>query len=164
MAIWCWQIHGSRVYFWTRRYGHRWQQQWQRRSSRWRGWWAVLQYARWYTVVVYLSKYFRSKPSSGASHHVACNPSVQVSLTDLVFPQTWRKCSKLPYSIHDVIPANSQRKAILTNCRQELMHGQLFDHDFVQSYRHGFIMECLDGIWRKFYLQIFTYSADYPGK
>jgi len=42
--------------------------------------------------------------------------------------------------------------------------GQLLDHDFVQSYCHGFTMECLDGIWRRFYPWIFTYSADYPEK
>jgi hypothetical protein len=47
------------------------------------------------------------------------------------------------------------------------MHGvwaQLLDDEFVACYRHGFVMECLDGVWRRFYPCIFTYSADYPEK
>ena len=55
----------------------------------------------------------------------------------------------------------------MTHCRCDLMHGvwdQLLDDEFVASYRHGFAMECLDGVWRRFYPRIFTYSADYPEK
>jgi hypothetical protein len=47
------------------------------------------------------------------------------------------------------------------------MHGvwdQLLDDDFVASYRHGFVMDCFDGVSRRFYPRIFTYSADYPEK
>lgn len=47
------------------------------------------------------------------------------------------------------------------------MHGvwsHVLDDEFVKSYRHGFVMECLDGVWRRFYPRIFTYSADYPEK
>ena len=47
------------------------------------------------------------------------------------------------------------------------MHGvwdQILDDKFVACYKHGFVMECLDGVWRRFYPRIFTYSADYPEK
>ena len=47
------------------------------------------------------------------------------------------------------------------------MHGvwdQVLDGEFVACYKHGFVMECLDGVWRRFYPRIFTYSADYPEK
>ncbi len=45
----------------------------------------------WWPLYLYfgnLSKYFRGKPSSGASHHVAYIPSVRVSVTNLIYPQT----------------------------------------------------------------------------
>ena len=42
--------------------------------------------------------------------------------------------------------------------------GQILDDEFITSYRHGFVMPCLDGVWRRFYPRIFSYSADYPEK
>ena len=42
--------------------------------------------------------------------------------------------------------------------------GQILDDDFIAAYRHGFVMESLDGVWRRFYPRIFTYAADYPEK
>lgn len=41
---------------------------------------------------------------------------------------------------------------------------QILDDEFIHSYQHGFVMPCLDGVWRRFYPRIFTYSADYPEK
>jgi hypothetical protein len=41
---------------------------------------------------------------------------------------------------------------------------QLLDDDFIHAYQHGFVLECLDGICRRFYPRLFTYSADYPEK
>ncbi|KZP21447.1 hypothetical protein FIBSPDRAFT_714836, partial [Athelia psychrophila] len=55
----------------------------------------------------------------------------------------------------------------LTHCRRELLQGswdKMLDPEFVASYKHGFKMECLDGVWRRFYPRIFTYSADYKEK
>jgi hypothetical protein len=55
----------------------------------------------------------------------------------------------------------------MTHLRRELMHKVwdiLLDDDFVAAYEHGFVEECLDGIHRRFYLRVFTYSADYPEK
>ena len=47
------------------------------------------------------------------------------------------------------------------------MHGvwdKLLDADFLEAYKHGFTMECFDGLWRRFYPRVFTYSGDYPEK
>jgi hypothetical protein len=40
----------------------------------------------------------------------------------------------------------------------------LLDDDFLEAYEHGIVIECQDGIFRRFYPRIFTYSADYPEK
>jgi hypothetical protein len=58
-------------------------------------------------------------------------------------------------------------QALLTHCQQELLHAQwkaLLDDDFLEAYEHGVVIECGDGIRRRFYLRIFTYAADYPEK
>ncbi|KAI0309335.1 hypothetical protein OF83DRAFT_1072198, partial [Amylostereum chailletii] len=34
--------------------------------------------------------------------------------------------------------------------------------DFVEAYTHGIVVDCPDGVTRRFYPRIFTYSADYP--
>lgn len=38
------------------------------------------------------------------------------------------------------------------------------DDEFIEAYKHGIIITCCDGIKRRFYPRIFTYSADYPEK
>lgn len=38
------------------------------------------------------------------------------------------------------------------------------DDDFLDAYRHGVVITCADGLQRRFYLRLFTYSADYPEK
>lgn len=40
----------------------------------------------------------------------------------------------------------------------------LLDDDFLDAYMHGMVLECPDGITRRLYPRIFTYSADYPEK
>jgi hypothetical protein len=55
----------------------------------------------------------------------------------------------------------------MTHCRREVMHAQwkiLLDDEFIEAYSHGIVIECCDGIKRRFYPRIFTYSADYPEK
>jgi hypothetical protein len=54
-----------------------------------------------------------------------------------------------------------------TFCRRELFHACweiLLDEDFVSAYRHGIILKCADGVTRRVFPRIFTYSADYPEK
>jgi hypothetical protein len=56
---------------------------------------------------------------------------------------------------------------VSTHCRRELMHAVwaiLLDDDFLHAYEHGIVILCPDGIFRRFYPRIFTYSADYPEK
>ncbi|KAG2052923.1 hypothetical protein BDR06DRAFT_1009062 [Suillus hirtellus] len=40
----------------------------------------------------------------------------------------------------------------------------LLDEDFVHAYRHGIVLKCADGVLRRVFPCIFTYSADYPEK
>ena len=62
---------------------------------------------------------------------------------------------------------NTQKKDILTHCRRELMHEVwkvLLDDEFLEAYMYGIVIKCVDGIERRVYPRIFTYSADYPEK
>ncbi len=55
----------------------------------------------------------------------------------------------------------------MAHCRRELFHGvwkKLLDDDFIHAMEHGIVMKCADGITRRVFPRIFTYSADYPEK
>ncbi len=57
--------------------------------------------------------------------------------------------------------------AFMNHCQREFLHAQwkeLLDDEFLEAYEHGVVIECCDGITRRFYLRIFAYSADYPEK
>ncbi|KIM62394.1 hypothetical protein SCLCIDRAFT_1177625 [Scleroderma citrinum Foug A] len=57
--------------------------------------------------------------------------------------------------------------SFFTHCHCELFHAQwkaLLNDDFIQAYEHGMVLTCCDGIPRRLYPRIFTYSADYPEK
>lgn len=52
---------------------------------------------------------------------------------------------------------------LLTHCKRELMHAVwrlLLDKDFLHAYE---LAKFADGITRRVFPRIFTYSADYPG-
>ena len=58
-------------------------------------------------------------------------------------------------------------RTLLTHCRRELMHAVwdiLLDDEFLHAYEHGIVLQCADGLFRRLYPRIFTYSADYPEK
>lgn len=58
-------------------------------------------------------------------------------------------------------------EAFLTFCARKFMHAQweiLLDKDFLEAWKHGIVIECCDGVKRRFYPRFFTYSADYPEK
>ncbi|TFK65061.1 hypothetical protein BDN72DRAFT_871914 [Pluteus cervinus] len=85
------------------------------------------------------SKYLRSQPGSGAIYHLA------------YIPEKWK----------------TQRKNIRTHCRGEIVQAVwnvLMDKKFMRAYRFGFVAQCSDGIERRVYPRIFTYSGDYPEK
>ncbi|KAF7970284.1 hypothetical protein HWV62_24482 [Athelia sp. TMB] len=98
------------------------------------------------------SKYRRGKPTFKLCHHVA-------------YFQT------LPDSFKDFATAHSgtrgPAKNLTTYCRRELFHTQwevLLDDEFIAAYEHGIIVDCSDGIKRRWYPRVFTYSADYQEK
>ncbi|KAG2047193.1 hypothetical protein BDR06DRAFT_1032526 [Suillus hirtellus] len=91
------------------------------------------------------SKYRHCKPSCNLSNHVAY-------------------FEMLPDSFKDFAGFNSD---CTTHCQRELFHEQwkiLLDDEFLEVYEHGIVIHCCDGITRRFYPRIFTYSADYPEK
>ncbi|KAI0070582.1 hypothetical protein K474DRAFT_1608428 [Panus rudis PR-1116 ss-1] len=98
-----------------------------------------------------LSKYVRCKPSSPSCHHLAYIP-------------------KLPDTFYDFFLKHKKEPPtadVLTHCRRELMHAvwrHLLDEEFLKAYKHGIVIKCADGIVRRVYPRIFTYSADYPEK
>jgi Plavaka transposase len=58
-------------------------------------------------------------------------------------------------------------RELLAHCHRELIHEQwkcLLDDEFLFAYEHGIVIVCSDGLQRRFYPRIFTYSADYPEK
>lgn len=57
--------------------------------------------------------------------------------------------------------------SILTHLKRELMHAVwelLLSAEFIEAYVHGIVVECYDGVSRRIFPRIFTYSADYPEK
>ncbi|KAF8596782.1 hypothetical protein BDV93DRAFT_562963 [Ceratobasidium sp. AG-I] len=57
--------------------------------------------------------------------------------------------------------------ALLTHLRWELMHEiwkSLLDNEFVDVWKNGMVVKCADGITRRVFPRIMTYSADYPEK
>ncbi|KXN86458.1 hypothetical protein AN958_10073 [Leucoagaricus sp. SymC.cos] len=106
-----------------------------------------------YMMLGNLSKYLRSVVSSEAIQHLAYIPSLPDSFQDFVqsFHPHWR----------------SQKTDILAHCRRELVHEVwkiLLDDEFMHAYRFGILIKCIDGIVRRVYPRIFSYSADYPEK
>lgn len=78
---------------------------------------------------------------------------------------------QIPDSLHDLLstfsPSAQQTTHLFTHCRKELIHEVwrvLLDDEFLEAYKHGIVLKCADGILRRVYPRIFTYSADYPEK
>ncbi len=62
------------------------------------------------------------------------------------------------------VPASD---AMLTFLKRELMQSiwrLLLDDKFIDAYQNGIVIRCADGIERRVYPRLFTYSADYPEK
>jgi hypothetical protein len=78
---------------------------------------------------------------------------------------------QLPDAFKDFATENMGGKgpsnALMTHCRREVMHAQwdiLLDEEFLEAYQHSIVVVCCDGIIRRFYPWLLTYSADYPEK
>ena len=102
-----------------------------------------------------LSKYIRAQPNSGACHHIAYIPS----LSDAVLAEIGK--------FHTKWNVKAQQKDVIKHLRRELMQAVwnfLLDEDFLHAYKFGIVIKCHDGIERRVYPRIFTYSADYPEK
>jgi ribulose kinase len=76
----------------------------------------------------------------------------------------------LPDAFKDFTTKQAGKKLnreFFTHCHREFAHEQwriLLNDEFLDAYENGIVVECPDGITRRFYPRIFTYSADYPEK
>ena len=55
----------------------------------------------------------------------------------------------------------------MAHCRRELVQAvwkYILDDDFIHAMIYGVVVTCYDGVKRRIYPRIFTYSADYPEK
>ena len=58
-------------------------------------------------------------------------------------------------------------KDLLTHCKRKLFHAIwniILDDEFIEAYKNGIVIKCHDGVLRRVFPRIFTYSADYPEK
>ena len=116
------------------------------------------------------SKYFRGQPCNNLCTHVAYFESASSSCMSSA-ENLHAHLQQLPDDFKDFVMEHAGDKcpseAFFTHCRRELFHEQwrtLLDEHFLHAYEHGIVITCCDGITRRFYPRIFTYSADYPEK
>jgi hypothetical protein len=121
------------------------------------------------------SKYRRCKPSCHLCEHVAYFQTVK-SIQILPVTGYWLVITqisrKLPDSFKDFATTQTAggkapSSALLTHCERELFHAQwkiILDDEFLEAWKHGIVILCADGVKRRVYPRIFTYSADYPEK
>ncbi|KAF8151198.1 hypothetical protein BJ912DRAFT_869512 [Pholiota molesta] len=98
------------------------------------------------------SKYRRCKPTCNLCNHIAYFHKLPPEFKDFATSHTGGK---------------GPSQAFMTHSQRELFHAQwkeLLGDDFLQAYEHGVVIQCCDGIKRRFYFRIFAYSADYPEK
>ncbi|KAJ3549152.1 hypothetical protein NMY22_g988 [Coprinellus aureogranulatus] len=96
------------------------------------------------------SKYRRSKTSLKLLEEAAYFQSLPDSFSDWYIKESGK---------------NTVGRDVKTHVKRELFHAQwraLLDDDFLYAYMHGLVVACPDGVKRRFYPRILTYSADYP--
>ncbi|KAJ3543294.1 hypothetical protein NMY22_g3196 [Coprinellus aureogranulatus] len=97
------------------------------------------------------SKYNRGKLSADLCHHIAYFDSLSDSFKD--FATNTRNGRLQP--------------KFMAYCRCESINAQweiMLDDELLEAMKAGIVVMCMDGIERRFYIRIFTYSADYPEK
>ncbi|KAF9473559.1 hypothetical protein BDN70DRAFT_761574, partial [Pholiota conissans] len=98
------------------------------------------------------SKYRRCKPTCNLCNHVGYFHKLPTQFRDFA-------------TLHAGVKGPTEK--FMAHCEREYLHAQwkeLFDDDFLDAYEHGVIIECCDGLKRRFYLRIFACCADYPEK
>ncbi|KAG9082741.1 hypothetical protein FS749_006609 [Ceratobasidium sp. UAMH 11750] len=98
-----------------------------------------------------VSKYERCKPLSNTVFEVAHIPTLPDAIAEAIT------------KFHGKPPTD----ALLTHLRRELMQAvwkALLDDEFVHAWFNGVVIMCADGIPRRVFPRIITYSADYPEK
>ena len=53
----------------------------------------------------------------------------------------------------------------MAHLNRECFHAQwviLLDDELLEAIKEGIVIECSDGVKRRFFIRIFTYSSDYP--
>ena len=98
-------------------------------------------------------------------------PKVRFEISSMVLTVTYPDSfQQLPDSFNDwylQLMGSAPSADLLTHCRRELFHAVwriLLDDEFLEAYKHGIVIQCADGVFRRVYPRIFTYSADYPEK
>ncbi|KAF7981735.1 hypothetical protein HWV62_32343 [Athelia sp. TMB] len=104
-----------------------------------------------------------TSPAFLEAHEALQNSPPEPGFVD-VYPQ-------LPDEFKDFanehIGGKGTKSPFLAHCRREFFHAQLeilLDDEFIEAWVHGIVIMCFDGILRRFFPRIFTYSADYPEK
>jgi hypothetical protein len=116
------------------------------------------------------SKYRRAKPSYQLCEHIAYFE--QVSIKHFAPSSSIKTVLlQLPESFKDFAIGHAGKRgyedSLLAHLRRELFHLQwlhILDDEFMEAFEHGVPILCADGIKRRIYPRIFTYSADYPEK
>ncbi|KAG9121530.1 hypothetical protein FRC07_002469 [Ceratobasidium sp. 392] len=114
------------------------------------------QFGQSYLWPIYLyfgnnSKWDRRRLSSRICEHIAYIPK----MPDEVKSQL------------QMLQSGRLQPALLAHCKREIFHNCwriLIDDDFIDAYGHGMVVKCSDGVERRLYPRVFTYSADYPEK
>ncbi|EUC58469.1 hypothetical protein RSOL_256740 [Rhizoctonia solani AG-3 Rhs1AP] len=99
-----------------------------------------------------LSKYERCKPKSSNHYELAFMPSLPNDIVD---------------KIRKLEGGQKISKSLLTYLRRELFHELwkfLLNDEFLRAWRQGVVIRCADGITRRVFARIFSYSADYMEK
>ncbi|KAI1798488.1 hypothetical protein LXA43DRAFT_1108138 [Ganoderma leucocontextum] len=98
-----------------------------------------------------LSKYVRGRPTEFVVHHLAYIPSPPDALKDAYTAK------------YGCAPSDD----ILKFCKRDLFQQiwlLLFDEEFMHAYEHSILLTCGDGVLRRVFPRVFTYSADYSEK
>ncbi|KIJ40747.1 hypothetical protein M422DRAFT_173372 [Sphaerobolus stellatus SS14] len=95
--------------------------------------------------------WFRLSPNTDADDHWAYIPTLPENLRNFILE----------------ISGQAASAPLFTHCKREMVQAVwqlLMDGDFIKAYRHSIVVRCSDGILRRIYIRLITYSADYPEK